>query len=117
MSHTTTIETQFLNAEVLAAAATKLGLSVELDSEAKLFQVGKHKGTVIKLPGWSYPIIVAKDGTVAMDNYNGHWGKMEEFNKLKQEYATEVARRELKRKGIQFRETRQNGQVKLVARL
>jgi hypothetical protein len=115
LSHTTTIETKLLDPGVLQAACTALGIACTLNSEAKLYDNSRHQGTVIQLPGWKFPIIVKADGSVAADNFKGNWGKIDELNKLKQEYATEAVRRELRKKGLRFREVREDGRVKLIA--
>lgn len=114
MSHTTTIETKFTDQAVLLEACRKLGIEASVGT-AKLFDRSEFTGVVIKMPGWRFPAIVLADGSVKMDTYNDRWGKASDLNAIKQEYATEIVRRELRRKGMRFREVRENGVVKLLA--
>ena len=67
------------------------------------------------------------DYVMLFDNWNGGYGLMEKIstldakgqltnaNKFKQEYATEVVRREMRAKGLRFREVRQDGRVQIIA--
>jgi len=47
-----------------------------------------------------YPVVVdTAAGTIQYDNYNEHWGKQAELNRLLQAYACEVAKLEARKKG------------------
>jgi hypothetical protein len=57
-------------------------------------------GLLVQLPGWRYPVVVdTASGTIQYDNYNEHWGKQVELNRLLQAYACEVAKLEARKKG------------------
>ena len=91
MSHIVTLkDVKMQDKDVLKAACERLGLRM---------QEGSHKvysrtveGVGVFLPNWKYPAVVKADGTVDIDNYNGAWGKMEEFDRLAQAYSTEAVR-------------------------
>lgn len=97
MSHIVTIKSQMKNIEALTASCEALKIP---------FQVGPHQVTLyagqqvktdfsFQLPGWRYRCAVnAETGEVKMDNFGGSWGKIEEFDKLHQEYSAQVVERE-----------------------
>lgn len=89
MSHTVHIDIQFRDRQCLISACQRLGLRMQEGSH-KLFQT-TEEGIGVSLLGWRYPAVIKPDGTVAIDNYNGSWGKIEELNKLKAYYGVEVA--------------------------
>lgn len=43
------------------------------------------------MPGWHYPCILADNGELAFDNYNGAWGNAAALETLSAEYALEAA--------------------------
>lgn len=112
MSHTVEVDIELNDMTALAVACRKLGLEMKEGSH-KLYST-TEAGVAISLEGWKYPVVIRKDGTVAMDNYNGRWGKIEKFNGLKQRYGIERAAREARIKGYSVLEkTHSNGDIKL----
>ena len=66
---------------------------------AKLFS-GHATGLLVQLPDWRYPVVIdTAAGTIQYDNYNEHWGKQAELNRLLQAYACEKAELEARKKG------------------
>ena len=66
---------------------------------AKLFSA-EASGLIVKLTGWHYPAVIdTASGEVKFDNYNGHWGKQQELDKLLQAYAVEKACAQARRLG------------------
>ena len=103
MSHTMNIQLELHNRDALLAACQRLGLTMT---------EGRHtihstieEGIAVRLPGWRYPAIVKNDGSVAIDNFNGSWGRIEELNKLKAYYGLEKAKAEARKKGYSVCET------------
>ncbi len=87
-----------------------------------------HKLRVVGAGSDTYEIGLVKHGDsyrVLFDFWRGGYGLMQRISKagergqdcskLKQAYALEVAKKELRRQGKRFREVRQDGKVKLVA--
>jgi hypothetical protein len=98
MSHIATVEIKITDLDALQTACQNLGVQCEIGQiNATLFAGQKAKGNVsIKLKGWNYPIVIdTEKGEAQYDNYNGSWGKMEEFELLQQEYSKQVALSEL----------------------
>jgi len=114
MSHTMNIKIELHDRAALEAACQRLGLSFT-EGTHKLYATNEN-GIGIKLPGWQYPIVVKSDGTIAYDNYNGHWGKIEELNKLRAYYGLEKAKIEARKKGYSVYET-QDQEGNLVLRI
>jgi len=73
-----------------------------------------EEGIGVYLPGWKYPIVIKKDGTIAYDNYNGKWGNIFYLNKLKKEYAFQSAKYEMERKGYRLKTIREKNGKRLV---
>ncbi|WP_029523508.1 hypothetical protein [Persephonella sp. KM09-Lau-8] len=111
MSHTATYEAILSDREALIKALQKLGLSYH-EGVAKLFQT-TEKGIVVNLPGWRYPIVIRKDGTVAYDNYNGRWGNIEKLHELNVTYALEQAKTNALKRGYRVKEHQVNGKTRL----
>lgn len=118
MSHTVTIKTQFKDEAALAAACREMGIAAPVRGTASLFQSQDRDlaGLIVRLPGWHYPVIVdTANGTARFDNYNGHWGKQSELDRLTQLYAVHKATLEARRKGWSVtRQPGANGTVKLI---
>lgn len=104
MSHTSHIEVEMTDLDSLEAACKRLNLQYQRNGSASLYDGTKHKGFVVHLKDWSYPIIInGKD--IAMDNYNGHWGSMDKVNELKMYYGVEKTKKLARRQGYMCRET------------
>ena len=113
MSHTAHIETKLMDASCIEKACERLGLSCKLNSSAKFYDGEVHTGTVVKIDGWRYPIVISENGTVHMDNYNGSWGNISDFNKLKMYYGAEKAKKEARKKGYRCREEKVGDKLKV----
>lgn len=91
MSHIVTLkDVKMQDKNVLKAACGRLGLRMQ-EGQHRVFS-RTVEGIGVFLPNWSYPAVVKADGTVDIDNYNGSWGKMEEFDRFAQAYSTEVVK-------------------------
>jgi hypothetical protein len=121
MSHTVKVVTQIVDTELIQRTAQVL--------DAKYLGMGKHKlyagsydGVGVHLKGWRYPAVFQADGNVAIDTFNGNWGKEEDLNGFRQRYAVEGALREFRNDPAYHdavvTETRlENGDISLVATL
>ncbi len=103
MSHTMNVSLELHDRDALLAACQRLGLSVS-EGKHRLYQT-TEEGLAVSLSGWKYPAVVKEDGTVAIDNYNGSWGKIEELNKLRAYYGLEKAKAEARKKGYSVHES------------
>ena len=97
MSSTFNVEIEMHDKQALEKACERLGIKIQEGSH-KLY-AGTEKGTGVFLPEWRYPVVIKESGTIAYDNYNGSWGKIEELNKLKAFYGAEKAKIEARKKG------------------
>jgi len=115
MSHTVTIKTQFKDAACIGSAAKELRLEVLPDGEHELY-AGKVRGIAVKLPGWSYPVVIdTKTGEAKFDNYNGRWGAQSELDRFTQMYAVHKATAAAKAKGyLVTRKAKADGTLQLV---
>lgn len=119
MSHTVTMEVEFKPGKALENACKRLdGVELrELSSSnlVSLYQSDSKftEGHAIKLPGWTYEVVLDKDGKLHFDNFNGRWGKIEELNKVKQMYAVEAAKIEARKQGFMIREVVKDGNIQL----
>jgi hypothetical protein len=99
MSHTMNITLELKDNDALAAACERLGCHILGYGVHKLFSSNQETGIGIKLDGWSYPIVVKDNGTVAFDNFKGRWGDEARINELKAYYGMEKAKIEARRAG------------------
>lgn len=110
MSHKATLDVQFKDLEVLekVLADQKIEHQIAAAGEevtAQLYQ-GAEKGVAtLKLPQWRYPIVVKADGSITFDNYNGHWGDLDDLNKVRQDYALGVTTKQASRQGLRIKAT------------
>ena len=99
MSHIVSIATRVRDAEALAAACRRLGLPPPAHGTAALF-AGEATGQVVRLPGWTYPLVLdLASGQARYDNYGGRWGEQAHLDRLLQAYAVERTRLEARRAG------------------
>jgi hypothetical protein len=114
VSHTTTIDLEIKDEDAFVQACGDLGYEVQRDASAKLFQSDAlfTNATVVKIPGWNYPV-VCKDGKLHFDNYKGRWGEASQLDKLKQQYARNVAIKTAKQRGFRVSERTVGGKLKL----
>lgn len=103
MSHTMNIKLELHDKAILKTVCEKLKIPME-QGKHQLYK-GQEEGLGIKLPGWKYPAVVKDDGTVAYDNYNGSWGKIEELNMVTAHYGLEKAKHEAILKGYSTQES------------
>ena len=99
MSKTTTIKTSFTDEEAIKEVCKSMGLPASVKGTAGLYDRSTHTGTIIKLPGWIYPVIITKDGKAHFDNYNGHWGDQKVLDQFRQTYSKVRVMKEFKKAG------------------
>lgn len=151
MSHTVKITTELRDLEAIRKAAQRVGATfLAEDGEAELYERGpdgktiKHRGTLVRLPHWHFPLIIDRQtGAIKFDAYiplgsqigqnltpaeveaasvaagsrvSSVYRLESEINPLKQFYAVEVAKAAMVRQGYAVRETTTAaGEVRLVA--
>lgn len=117
MSHLVTISIELKNKQAVIVACNRLGWRIEENAKVKYYDSSAAEGMAVYIPGWSYPIVIAADGTVKGDNYGGSWGDPALLNKLKQAYGVEVARSLMKKHSAPIIETQnQDGSITLAVR-
>lgn len=111
MSHTTQVETKMTQKASLEAACRAIGAEFS-EGTARLFDGTTAEGYVLKLPGWRQPVIIDKrTGEAKMDTYNGHWGSMDVFNKLRQNYSVAESTAQLRKRGYRVSQRNVNGKI------
>jgi hypothetical protein len=114
MSHIVNIKTKLTDPDGVAAACQRLKLPEPVSGTAELYS-GQATGLIVKLPGWSYPVVIdTRSGEAQYDNFGGRWGAQAELDKLLQAYAVEKASIEARRVGHRVAEqTLSDGSIKL----
>ena len=117
MSHIVTVRTEVRDPAALAAACRRLGLDAPALGTAQLFS-GTAEGHVVKLPGWTYPVVFdTAAGQVRYDDYGGRWGDVRRLDELLKFYAVEKVKLEARRRGHSVTEQPLlDGSVKIVIR-
>jgi hypothetical protein len=115
MSHIVQIQTEIRDPRIVAVACDRLGIAAPIRRTVKLFNA-EATGLVVELPGWRYPVVCdTETGQLHYDNYQGHWGKQCELDRLKQIYAVEKAKSEARRRGYAITEQQlENGSIKVL---
>ena len=114
MSHVVQILTQVRDPDAVAAACRRLGLPGPVHGTATLFE-SQATGLLVHLPDWQYPVVIdTASGEVKFDNYEGHWGEQQHFDRFLQMYAVEKARLAARARGHLVSETQlQDGSIRL----
>jgi len=90
-SHTSTVRIELRDDRALKAAVEALGGQFLGQGQYKLYS-SQEAGVGFRLPGWTYPLVSRADGSLAYDDFNGHWGNVADLERLKGAYAIEAAR-------------------------
>lgn len=111
MSHTTKVDVQMRDLEMVEKTCQELadkGFRFVKTDSVQMFEGGKKEECVAaiyidghevtdergnkKIEGkWSYPIAIKEDGSIAYDNYNGHWGDIKVLEGFRRLYTENVA--------------------------
>ena len=114
MSHTASVQVHFRDREALADACRELGFTLEHGS-VTFYDRQTFSGDLVHLPGWQYPLVFETPEIVHMDHYEGRWGDIAHFHRLKQVYAVHASIRAVERTGRRvLQRIEQNGHVQLV---
>ena len=104
MSHIVNIQTRLNDSVAIGAACRRLNLAEPTQGTARLYS-GEVTGLLVQLPGWTYPVVIdTASGIAKLDNFEGHWGDREHFDRFLQIYAVERAKQEARKKGHQVSE-------------
>jgi len=104
MSHTATIKVAFTDRDILKAVCERLGLKHKTGSHTvNLYQGSVKCDFSVTLPGWNYPIAITGN-KVKFDNYGGKWGKMNELERLQDQYSRDVAIQKAESCGMSYDE-------------
>jgi len=99
MSHVMTLKLEVKNPDLFVQVARDLGLEVLGHGQHKLYYSREFTGQAIRLPGWTYPVILDDQGQIHYDNYKGHWGDIAQLNELTQRYVAETVMSEARMQG------------------
>lgn len=115
MSHIVKCKVEMKNEGCLNKAISALGLQNLGNKVHDLWNGQKAQGIGVKLPEWSYPVVINPEtGEAKYDNYRGSWGKQVELDKLVQEYSAQVAEEQALMSGYTVeREYAENGDLEL----
>lgn len=115
MSHIVKITCQMRDVETLKKACIRRGLEEPVMGSHNMFS-GRLHGLGVKLPGWSYPVVINPEtGEVKYDNYGGRWGKDSELDLLAQAYEAEKTESWALENGFTVeQETLQDGEVRML---
>jgi hypothetical protein len=107
------ITLEFRDREALTAAATACGLALGEDT-VTFFDGTRVTGTVLRLPGWRYPVVIDGQGRLFYDHYEGQWGDLAHLHRFRQAYAEAATRRFARTHGFRVTRTVQaDGAVRL----
>lgn len=114
MSHIVEIQTEVRDPVAIHAACERLQLPAPEFRTHQVFAIEAH-GWGVQLPDWRFPVVCdVSTGTLAYDNYEGHWGDPAKLQQFLQGYAVEKARVEARRKGHSvFEQSLSDGSIKL----
>jgi hypothetical protein len=107
------ITLEFRDREALTAAATACGLALGEDT-VTFFDGTRVTGTVLRLPGWRYPVVIDGQGRLFYDHYEGQWGDLAHLHRFRQAYAEAATQRFARTHGFRVTRTVQaDGAVRL----
>ena len=115
MSHVVTIKTQVKSRAAVEGACRRLQLEApRFDAEVS-FSGMTLKGTVVRLSGWTYPVVFDQEGEAAFDNYEGGWGDPKRLDEFVQAYAAEAAIQAIQDRGgyVVSETTEADGSIRL----
>ena len=73
MSHIVSVQTRLHDPTALTAACQRLNLAAPEQGTAELFS-GNATGLIVRLPGWTYPIVIdTLTGIAHFDNFGERW--------------------------------------------
>lgn len=99
MSHIVEIRTELRDPAAVQAACQRLQLPPPIEGTFPLF-TESVTGLGVQLPDWRYPVVCnTATGQVRYDNYGGAWGDPVHLDRLKQAYAVEKVKLEVRRQG------------------
>lgn len=104
MSHVAKVDVEFRDVTALQRACARMGAQFCGRGFVKFYDDTEVGGLVVYLPGWKYGVVIQGNGDVCYDNYDGEWGSMDEFLKLKRYYAIEAAKITAEEKGYTYQE-------------
>jgi len=89
-SHTRTVRVEYRSIAALEAAVRALGWRWLGHGQHQLYQASEI-GHGLHITGWRYPVVLRAEGSLAFDNYNGHWGRTSDLDRLAAEYRCQAA--------------------------
>lgn len=101
MSHTVTVKNiKLTSPDAIQAAADRLGYTCEKARGQRLYDgTTAMSGTVLRIPGWTYPVLIDENGVAKYDNYGGVWGKQNKLDDFLQNYNTFASKEALEADG------------------
>jgi len=106
-SHTVKVKVDYTDPDALRGAVLALGWKWLGAGTHRLFSGNTATGHGFHIPNWQHPCILQEDGTLAFDDYHGHWGNVKDLDQLKAAYLTATVETAAKNLGWQYERTPQ----------
>ncbi len=100
MSHVATLNTLVKDFSLVAQIAQAKGWAFDSTIAERTIYTSQRTGAALKLTGWTYPVVLAEDGTVYYDHYHGVWGNPDLFTEFCHEYVVQTNLQDLQMAGI-----------------
>lgn len=98
-SHTVTVKVEYRDLDALRRAIETMGGDWIGNGTHALYSNHTATGVGFNLPGWKFPLVLQADGSLAFDNFNGHWGNPAQLEQLKTSYIMAVCERSAMEQG------------------
>lgn len=120
MSHTVRMKSKLTEPTIIARAADRWAkrmgktCQVEMNSWAQLYDRAHAQGTVLKINGWRYPVVVKDDGQLLYDDFGGTWGNVRDLHGIQQHYSALIVGDQMREEGWVVEESETaDGEIKL----
>ena len=100
MSHVATLNTLVKDFSLVAQIAQAKGWAFDSTIAERTIYASQKTGAALKLTGWTYPVVIAEDGTLYYDHYHGAWGNPDALRDFCQEYTVQTSLQDLQMAGI-----------------
>lgn len=99
MSQTVKLKVMMTNFEAIRRACVRMDVEEPNKGSERLWDGRSRVGTIVRLPGWKFPVVISETGEAVFDNHNGHWGDISQLDRLSQFYVVENTRIEAENTG------------------
>jgi len=100
MSHTVKLSVEVKDLDIVQQVCQKKGYQYTAPNANNRLYGGQVAGASVKFPSWTYPVVIAQDGQLHYDNYNGSWGNEKILQEFLHEYSVEKSLNDLSLAGM-----------------